>query len=213
MLGSNLVILWLVFFGIISILLCKYLKLNTSLLCTIFVWTFLMVFIYIFEMMLLFYNEYLEIKGKQYYKDNNCYWLENNSIFDVFSYKMYMDLYADYSLSDKRYCENIYTNEGNRFVLLGEIIHGLFCIIMTTIILYFYFFKFNELYIYLSAIIFSAVQFALIIWYLASVFMEMKYIKNDQFWPYPLLWNVPWVIVPLYIIYYSIIEICKKVKT
>jgi hypothetical protein len=84
---------------------------------------------------------------------------------------------------------------------------------MTTIILYFYFFKFDEVYIYLSAIVFSAVQFALIIWYLASVFMEMKYIKNDQFWPYPLLWNVPWVIVPLYIIYYSIIEICKKVKT
>jgi hypothetical protein len=65
MLGLHLVILWLVFFGIISNLLCRYLKLNTSLLCTIFVWTFLMVFIYIFEMMLLFYNDYLEIKGKE----------------------------------------------------------------------------------------------------------------------------------------------------
>ena len=66
-----------------------------------------MVFVGIFELLLLFYYEYLENKGKGYYKNNNCYWLEDNNVSDMFSYKMYMDLYADYSLSDKRYCRKI----------------------------------------------------------------------------------------------------------
>jgi len=209
MLGSYLVILWLITFSIVSYFLCSFLKINTALLRTIFIWSFLMVFVYIIELMLLFKYEYLENKGKHYYANKNCYWSEHNSVYDMFSYKMYMDLYADYSLCDKRYCENISNNEGNRFVLLGEIIHSLFCIVMTTIILYFYFFNFNELYIYLSAIIFSAIQFALIVWYLASVFLEMKFVNNEQFWFPPLLWNLPWVIIPLYIIYYGLFEICK----
>ena len=127
---------------------------------------------------------------------------------DILTYKLYMNLYADYSLCDKRYCQHI-SNEGNRFVLLGEITHGAFCLIMTTIILYFYFINYNELYIYLSALVFSAIQFALIIWYLASVFVEMKFVKNEQFWSPPLLWNVPWIIIPLYIIYYGTMEIKK----
>jgi hypothetical protein len=119
-----------------------------------------------------------------------------------------MDLYADYSLSDKRYCEST-TNEGFRFVATGEVIHGLFCFLMSSIVLYFYFFNFNELYIYLSAIIYSAIQFALITWYLSSTFLEMKFCENDKFWFPPLLWNVPWVIIPLYIIYESIKKIIQ----
>ena len=211
MLGANVVILWLTMFAIVSYLLCNYLKLQTVLLRTIFIWTFCMVFIYIFEFLLLFYYEYLEKKGKQFYNDNTCFWHEDTNPMDILTYKLYMNLYADYSLCDKRYCEHI-SNEGNRFVLLGEITHGAFCLIMTTIILYFYFINYNELYIYLSAIVFSAIQFALIIWYLASVFVEMKFVKNEQFWSPPLLWNVPWIIIPLYIIYYGTMEIKKMVK-
>ena len=208
--GGLLVILWLIIFSILSYVFCKMLKLETPLLRTIFVWSFCMVFVAIFEMLLLFYYEYLENKGKHYYKHNTCYWLEDNSIFDMFSYKMYMDLYADYSLSDKRYCEKI-TNEGNRFVLQGELVHGAFCILLTPFIFY-HFINFNELYIYLYAIIFVSIQFALIVWYLSSVFVEMRFVENKQFWAPPLLWNVPWIIIPLYVIYYGIAEIIKNKK-
>ncbi len=210
MLGYNLVILWLVSFSIASYLLCSYLKLDSALLRTIFVWTFFMVFVAIFEAMLLVYYKYLENKGAYYYDENKCYWDEDNSISDMFSYKMYMDLYADYSLSDKRYCDNLIQKEGCRFVLQGELIHGLFCFIISAIIMYFYFFDFNKLYIYLSSIVFSSIQFAMITWYLSTVFVEMYFVKNDQFWWYPLLWNVPWIIVPPYIIYTAIKAIVKK---
>jgi len=207
MVGSYMVILWLLLFFIVSYALCNYLKLKTALLCTIFVWTFCMIFVSIFEMMLLFHNKYLEKKGNYYYDNNSCYWNENQNIMDMFTYKMYMDLYADYSLCDKRYCQNMVKNEGFRFVFLGEIIHGFFCIIMSMIIMYFYFVQFNELYIYLFAIIFTSSQFALILWYLTSVFLEMNYVENTGFVPYPLLWNVPWVILPLYVIYGCIVKI------
>lgn len=206
MIGTYIVILWLTLFTIVSYSLCKYLNIS-GLLCVIFVWTFLMGFVAIFEMLLIYYYEYLETRGKKYYAENKCYWSEDNNLLDIFSYKLYMDLYADYSLCDKRYCENMRTSEGNRFVFLGEVIHGIFCIIMTTIILYFYFIDFNEVYIYLSSIIFSAIQFALIVWYLASIFYEMKFVKNELVWYPPLLWNVPWVIIPLYIIYYGTLKI------
>ena len=207
MLGCNLVILWLVSFSIVSYILCSYLKLDTALLRTILVWTLLMVFVAIFEGMLLFQYKYLEKKGNYYYDENKCYWNEENSLSDIFSCKMYMDLYADYSLSDKRYCDNLVENGGCRFVLQGELIHGLFCVIMSLIIMYFYLFDYNKLYIYLSSIVFSSIQFAMIVWYLSTVFVEMYFVKNDKFWWYPLLWNVPWVIIPPYIIYESIKEI------
>ncbi len=205
MLGCFLVILWLTIFSIVSYLCCSFLGLKTALLRTIFVWTFFMVFVGIFELLLLFYHEYLHKKGQYYYKKNICYWNEDNKISDMFSYKMYMDLYADYSLSDKRYCKKI-TNKGNRFVLLGELTHGFFCFLFAPIIFY-YFIHFDELYIYLYSIMFVAIQFGLIIWYLASVFLEMYFVKNHKFWWPPLLWNVPWIIIPIYVIYYGIKEI------
>jgi len=208
MLGGYLVISWIAVFTMISYSLCSFLKLDNALMRTIFVWSFLMIFIAIFEMMLLFYYDYLEKKGKYYYDKDMCYWTEDASPKDAFSYKMYMDLYADYSLSDKRYCGNFKENEGARFVLTGEVIHGLFCIVMSAIILYLYFVN-NKTAIYIAAILFSGIQFALIIWYLSSVFLEHIYNKNEKFWWYPLLWNVPWIIVPLYIIYYAFIEIMK----
>jgi hypothetical protein len=210
MLGCNLVILWLFSFSIISYAMCSYLNLDSVLLQTIFVWTLFMVFVAIFEAMLLFYYKYLENKGTYYYDENKCYWNEDNSLSDIFSYKMYMDLYADYSLSDKRYCDNLEKKEGCRFVLQGELIHGLFCFIMSAIIMYFYFFDFNNLSIYLSSIVFSSIQFALIVWYLSTVFVEMYYVKNEKLWWYPLLWNVPWVIIPPYIIYAAIKEITSS---
>ena len=212
MLGCNLVILWLSLFSIASYMLCSYLKLDSVLMRTIFTWTFFMMFVSLFEAMLLVYYKYLETKGNYYYDENKCYWNEENSVCDIFSYKMYMDLYADYSLSDKRYCDNLIRNEGCRFVLQGEIIHGLFCFIMSIIIMYFYFFDFNKLYIYLSSIVFSSIQFALITWYLVTVFVEMYFVKNEKLWWCPLLWNVPWVIVPQYIIYFAIKEIVKNNK-
>ena len=204
MIGYQLVVGWLITFFAISYLLCKYLNLNSPLLITIFIWSFLMLFIFIFEMLILVYYKYLEQKGKHYYETNTCYWNDSSvKLLDCFTGIMYMDLYADYSLSDKRYCEST-VNEGFRFVATGEVIHGIFCFIMSSIILYFYFFNFNEVYIYLSAIIYSAIQFALITWYLSSTFLEMFFCKNDKFWFPPLLWNVPWIIIPLYIIYESI---------
>jgi len=169
-----------------------------------------MIFVAIIEMMLLFYYPYLETKGKYYYDKNECYWCEDNNPLDALSYKMYMDLYADYSLADKRYCENIQTNEGLRFVLTGEVIHGLFCIIFSPILMYLYFTKMDKIYIYLAAILFSAAQFLSIVWYLTSVFLEMKFVTNDKFWWCPLLWNVPWIVIPLYIMYYAGIEIIQK---
>ena len=167
MLGCVLVILWLTIFSIVSYLCCSFLGLKTALLRTIFVWTFCMVFVGIFELLLLFYHEYLHKKGQYYYKKNICYWNEDNKISDMFSYKMYMDLYADYSLSDKRYCKKI-TNKGNRFVLLGELTHGFFCFLFAPIIFY-YFIHFDELYIYLYSIMFVAIQFGLIIWYIFRI--------------------------------------------
>jgi len=154
--------------------------------------------------MLIFYYQYLESKGKSYYDNNTCYWSENVSIFDMFSYKMYMDLYADYSYCDKRYANNLTTCPGNRFVLTGEIIHGLFSAIMSIIILYFFFAKYDDIYIYLSSIIFSSIQFAMIIWYLTTIFIEKKFVVNDKEWMPPILWNVPWIIIPLYIIFQSV---------
>ena len=209
MLGYNSIITWLACFSVVSYFLVNYLNIKTVLLRVIFIWTFWMIFIAIFEMMLFFCSDYLENKGKEYYAENKCYWTEDNSICDAFSYKMYMNLYADYSLSDKRYCENFKTDEGNRFVFLGEVIHGFFCIFMAAVIFYFFLCRYNETHIYLAAIIFSAIQFALITWYMVSVFLEMGYKKNDQFFAYPLLWNVPWFVVPLYIIYYAWMELTK----
>lgn len=210
MLGCNLVILWLVAFSILSYGLSSYLKLDSALLRTIFVWTLWMVFVAIVEAMLIFYYTYLENRGNYYYDENKCYWNEEKPLSDMLSYKLYMDLYADYSLSDKRYCDNLINKEGCRFVLQGELIHGLFCFIMTIIIMYFYFFDFNKLYIYLSSIVFSSIQFAMIVWYLSTVFVEMYFVKNDKFWWCPLLWNVPWVIIPPYIIYAAIKAIVQK---
>jgi hypothetical protein len=166
-----------------------------------------MIFISIFEFMILFSFTYLENKSNYYYSNNKCYWNEVNSIYDMFSNKMYMDLYADYSLSDKRYSENIINSEGSRFVYIGEVVHGSFCIIMSCIIMYLFFFNFNIKSIYLFSLIYSSIQFALITWYLVSVFIEMKYKQNDKFWWPPLLWNVLWIIFPLYIIYFSFIKL------
>jgi hypothetical protein len=154
--------------------------------------------------MLLFYYNYLETKGNYYYKNNKCYWTDDVSLLDALSYKMYMDLYADYSYCDKRYINNLKQCQGNRFVLCGELIHGLFSAIMSIIILYFFFNKFDNIYIYLSSIVFSSIQLALIIWYLVTIFIEKKYVTNEKEWLPPILWNVPWVIIPTYIIYYSI---------
>ena len=212
MIGTFIVIIWLLIFSIVSHFLCVYLDLKSVLIKTIFIWTFFMCFVALFEMMLIFNHTYLSEKGTYYYENNMCHWTEDNSILDAFSSKLYMDLYADYSLCDKRYSNRLDKDNGCRFVLLGEIIHGLFCIIMCTIIMFFYFFNFNELYIYISAIIFSGIQFAMIIWYLSTIFMEMAFVKNEQFWWFPLLWNVPWIILPLYITYYGVKEIVN-IKT
>ena len=158
-----------------------------------------MCFIALFEMMLLFKHSYVSEKGEKYYDTNTCYWSEQNSILDAFSTKMYMDLYADYSFCDKRYSNPLFTDNGCRFVMLGEIVHGAFCLLLCPVILYF-FSKGNDRSVYLFALVLCAIQFALIVWYLATVFLEMVFVKNKKFWFPPLLWNVPWVIVPLYII-------------
>jgi len=198
--GGFIVLLWLFCFSTVSYLSCYCLKLSSTLLRTIFTWNLLMCFVALFEAMLIFKHNYVSEKGEHYYNTNTCYWSEHNSIMDAFSTKMYMDLYADYSFCDKRYSNPLYTDNGCRFVVLGEIIHGAFCFFLCPFILYF-FSKGDNRSVYLSALVLSAIQFALIVWYLATVFLEMAFVKNDKFWFPPILWNVPWVFVPLYIMY------------
>ena len=208
--GGWLVILWLFLFSLISFYFCHSLKIKTVEMCTIFVWTLLMVFVSIFEFLLIFHHSYLSDKGEYYYKEKKCFWTEDgHSIKDIFSYTMYMDLYADYSYCDKRYCKRVKNDEGCRFVLSGEIIHGLFSGIMSFIILYLFFSsgsfdsKIREKSIYLSAIVFSSIQFAIIVWYCTTIWFETFFVKNDQVWWFPFFWNVPWFILPGFIIYFS----------
>ena len=203
MLGIYALLLWFFVFFRICYLLIRYFKINSILLRTIFIWTFFNFFVSIWEFMLLFYYKYVEKKGNYYYENNKCYWTSDVSISDAFSYKMYMDIYADYSYCDKRYIKNLIKNEGNRFVLSAEIIHGIFAAIFSIIILTLFFTNSHKIYIYLSSIIFSSIQFGLIIWYLTTLFMERIFVKNEKEWLPPILWNVPWVLIPIYIIYYS----------
>jgi hypothetical protein len=152
----------------------------------------------------------MQEKSEENYKNKTCYWTETVSYLDMFSYKMYMDLYADYSLADKRYGKKI-DNEGCRVVISGEETHAFFCILFVPIIMY-YFIYFNETNVYLYSLMFVATQFAIIIWYLATVFIEMYFVTNEQFWFPPLLWNVPWVIIPIYVMYYIVQHFNKELN-
>ena len=199
MLGGLLVVLWFFIFAVINYFLCKLLKIKTTLLRNIFSWTFLMVFIIMVELILLVYYKYVHEKSEEYYRTNTCYWTENVNVVDMFSYKLYMDLYADYSLADKRYGK-IIENVGCRFVISGEEAHAFFCMLFVPIILY-YFVFFDEIKIYLFSLMLSVSQFSIIVWYLSTVCIELYFVENKQFWFPPLLWNVPWVILPIYIVY------------
>ena len=205
MLGGLLVLLWFLIFAVMNYFLYKVLNITTILLQVIFSWTFFMVFIILFELLLLVYYKYVHEKSEEYYKMNTCYWTENVNIVDMFSYKMYMDLYADYSLADKRYGKVI-ENEGCRFVISGEEAHAFFCILFVPFILY-YFVFFDKIKIYIFSLMLSVSQLSIITWYLSTVFIELYFVENKQFWFPPLLWNVPWVIIPMYIIYSEYCEL------
>lgn len=40
----------------------------------------------------------------------------------------------------------------------------------------------------------------------------MYFVKNEQFWFPPLLWNAHWVIVPIYVMYYVVQHFNKELN-
>jgi hypothetical protein len=194
--GGVLIAIWFALFAVVSHALSAH---WTGPLRVIFVWTLLMLCVGVIEMMLFFRHGYLSGKGQSYYAQGKCYWTEDVDWRDMVSTKMYMDIYADYSLCDRRYCEWFDKDTGCRFVLLGEVVHGIFCLALAPFILL----SRDERRTYKLALAFAAVQFALIVWYVASIFLEKHFVRNEKFWWPPLLWNLPWFVLPPYMAYHA----------
>jgi len=214
--GYQLVILWFTIFFTIFIPIAKLFGLNNSL-TIIALWAFWSFAISIFEFILPFNMKYICDKGRYYYNNDKCMWSQSNyNISDIFNKNLYMDAYADYSLADSKYRHGY--NDKNphetgshsfRCVMLGEIIHGVFSFIFSTLVIYYIFIGNNDKHKYLNILLLGAAQFSLICWYQSTVFWDMfdtkseNYYLNDKWWWPPLLWNLPWFIFPPYLVYYS----------
>jgi hypothetical protein len=199
--GGFLVLLWLALFAAASTFLCRLWNIQSALMRTIFVWSFLMLFVALFEGLLLFYHDYVAEQGTYYYNENKCYWTEEVSWTDMFSHKMYMDLYADYSYCDKRYSNVLKDCQGCRTVMTGEIIHGVFSLVLASWIVYLFSVGAHELHVILTSLVFSGAQLGIIVWYLSTIAIETQFVRNDKVWWPPCLWNVPWVVVPTSIVW------------
>lgn len=203
MLGYQLIIVWFILF--FSIFYPFVYKLN-SINKTIAYWCYCMIFITIFEFMLIFHYKYMCKKGEEYYNENKCFGYEERNIKDMFSYKMYMDLYGDYSLSDSKYRKNI-GKDGFHFVLFGEIWHGIFSGILAITSLYYLYTKEDSKELFLSIFTMGIIQLTMIIWYVSPVFLELFIEESDNYiskwWWAPFLWNVPWFIFPPIMIYHG----------
>jgi len=204
MFGYQLVVLWLVIFIAISFPFVKHLDVMHRL---IIFWSIITLFVFLFEIMLMFKSNYVCEKGKQYYDNGTCYWSEKDIRFsDMFSSKMYMDLYADYSLGDAKYRQN-FGDSGFHFVMFGEIWHGIFAGLMSMLVLYYNYTSPETNFFYLSVLCLGLIQLIMIIWYISpcvlELFIETSINHSSKCWKPPLLWNLPWFIIPPILIYFG----------
>lgn len=201
--GYQMVLLWLTLFFIIFYPVVSKLNIIDT---TIIYWCLITIFVFIFEMMFMIKYKYVCDKGNYYYNTNNCYWNEKVGLYDMFSDKMYMDLYADYSLADYKYRQNM-NDSGFHFVYFGEIWHGIFAGFLSILVLYFKFFSINNKNYQLAYFTLGITQLVMITWYMSPAILEL-FLENNQnhwtktWWP-PYLWNVPWFILPSILIYYG----------
>ena len=118
MIGYQLVIIWFVAF--ISLLwpIFGHFDLFDRL---VGYWATLMILVAIWEFCLPFNFDLLREKGT-YYCENKCSFFseKDKSIWDLFTPKMYMDLYADYSLADCKYRGKL-GEDGFHFVMFEHV--------------------------------------------------------------------------------------------
>ena len=202
--GYQMVLLWLIIFFILFYPLVKDLNAINR---TIIYWCFITIFVFLFEMMFLFNYDYVCKKGNYYFDEYKCYWTDIVPLKDMFSNKMYLDLYSDYSLADYKYRQNI-GDPGFHFVYFGEIYHGIFAGIMSFFVLYFHYINIDRKKYLLSVLLLAVIQLVMITWYMSPAMLEL-FIKDNSnhysktWWP-PYLWNVPWFIIPILMIKYSL---------
>jgi hypothetical protein len=197
MIGYQLVILWIVLFVAVIFPFVKHLDVTHRL---IIFWSIMTIFVFLFEIILMFKSDYVCDKGQQYMDANTCYWSENDiNLSDMFSTKMYMDLYADYSLGDAKYRQN-YGDSGFHFVMFGEILHGIFAGLLSILTLYYYYTAPDTNFFYLSVLCLGLTQLVMIIWYISpcilEFFVETSINHSSKCWTPPLLLNLPWFIIP-----------------
>ena len=197
MYGYQLVILWLVLFVLLFYPIFKDFNILYK---TIGYWCVIMLFITTFEFMLPFHFDMMCEKGKYYKKNGCCYWNEaDKKISDMFSPKMYMELYSDYSLSDCKYRKNL-GHDGFHFVMFGELWHGFLSGIFAVLSLYYLFTDKTSKNFFLSIFTLGVIQLVLILWYVSPVILELFIEKSgnhySKWWFPPFLWNVPWFIIP-----------------
>ena len=162
-------------------------------------WTILMFLVASFEAMLIPNSNYMCEKGQEYSDNGTCFWSQPANVSDAFSSKLYMDLYADYSLADAKYRMN-YGNEGFHFVLFGELWHGFWCVVLGIAVMYTFYAMPNTPAYFLSLFSMGLTQLVMIIWYVSPAILELfiegspNHVSN-WWWP-PFMWNVPWFIIP-----------------
>jgi hypothetical protein len=202
MLGYQMVLLWLILFFIMFYPLVKQFDAFHR---TVAYWSYIMIFIMIFEFMLPFNYKYMCEKG-QYYADNNkCYWSEDKkSLKDMICSKMYMELYSDYSLADFKYRQNL-GDSGFHFVMFGELWHGAFSGLFSILTLYFLYTAKESKKFILSYFTLGIIQLTMIIWYVSPTILEL-FIEGSgnhisKWWWPPFMWNLPWFIIPPIMIY------------
>ena len=212
--GYQLIILWFIIFFTIFIPISKLFGLNNSL-TIIALWALWSFAISVFEFVLPFNMKYVCDKGREFYDNKKCMWSKDYEIIDMYKKTWWMDSYADYSLGDSKYRHgykknpDVTSSHSFRCVMLGEIIHGVFSFIFSTLVLYYIFIGNNDKHKNLNILLLGAVQFSLICWYQSTVFWDMfdtkseNYYLNDKWWWPPLLWNLLWFIFPPYLVYYS----------
>lgn len=202
--GYQLVLTWIIFYILICFPFFRHFSLFNRLVAY---WCTVMLCVSIFEAMLIFKWKYMCKKGKKYYKKNKCYWNEDVKLKDACSSKMYMDLYADYSLADCKYRRG-FGKEGFHFVFFGEIYHGIFSGILSGLTLWKLFTDPDSSAYKLLYFTLGIVQLTMITWYVSPCILELFYENcgnhiSKWWWP-PFLWNLPWFIVPPILIWKSV---------
>lgn len=214
MFGYQLVILWIVLFVAIIFPFVKHLDVMHRL---IIFWSIMTLFVFSFEIILMFKSDYVCEKGQKYFDTNTCYWSENDiSLSEMFSTKMYMDLYADYSMGDAKYRQN-FGDSGFHFVMFGEIWHGIFSGLLSILTLYYYHTAPATNFFYLPVLCLGLTQLVMIIWYISpcilELFIETSINHSSKCWTPPLWLNLPWFIIPPILIHFGASNILYPATT